>query len=70
MTRTATCTCGYEITYHDDEEYYGLVRRHILPLDRDKHHLLRSRVTRPEDVRSRSRPNRATLLRRPARTAR
>ena len=31
MTRTAICSCGYTFSYRDDAEYYGLVRRHIIP---------------------------------------
>jgi hypothetical protein len=42
MPGTAQCSCGHVIRYRDEEEFYGLVRRHIVPLDREQHRLLRS----------------------------
>ena len=42
MPGTAQCSCGHVIRYRDEEEFYGLVRRHIVPLEREKHRLLRS----------------------------
>ena len=46
MPGTAQCSCGHVIRYRDEEEFYGLVRRHILPLDREQHRLLRSSTAR------------------------
>ncbi len=46
MPGTAQCSCGHVIRYRDEEEFYSLVRRHIVPLEREKHRLLRSSVTR------------------------
>jgi len=42
MPGTAQCSCGHVIRYRDEQELYGLVRRHIVPLDREQHRLLRS----------------------------
>jgi hypothetical protein len=47
MTRTAICSCGYTFSYRDDAEYYGLVRRHVIPLEREKHHLIATRAGKP-----------------------
>jgi hypothetical protein len=42
MPGTAQCSCGHVIRYRDEEEFYSLVRRHIVPLEREKHRLIRS----------------------------
>jgi len=38
MLRTVTCSCGYVLRANSDEELYTLVRRHIIPMDRERHH--------------------------------
>jgi hypothetical protein len=37
MSRSVTCTCGYVVRANSDEELYTLVRRHIIPMDRELH---------------------------------
>jgi hypothetical protein len=37
MFRSVTCTCGYVVRANSDEELYTLVRRHIIPMDRELH---------------------------------
>jgi hypothetical protein len=37
MSRSVTCTCGYVVRANSDEEMYSLVRRHIIPMDRELH---------------------------------
>jgi hypothetical protein len=38
MSRTVTCSCGYILRANSDAELYTLVRRHIIPMDREIHH--------------------------------
>jgi hypothetical protein len=38
MSRTVTCSCGYVLRANSDAELYTLVRRHIIPMDREIHH--------------------------------
>ena len=37
MSRTVTCSCGYVLRANSDAELYTLVRRHIIPMDREIH---------------------------------
>jgi hypothetical protein len=38
MSRTVICSCGYVLRANSDAELYTLVRRHIIPMDREIHH--------------------------------
>jgi hypothetical protein len=69
MPQTATCSCGYVMSFSDEEEFYGLVRRHIVPVERERHRLvarslpLRKRAADVAERRRVGRPVTARFLR-------